>query len=310
VKQELTRANARGQLGNYELIRLLGKGGFAKVYLGEHIYLDTEVAVKVLNTWLADDEAEHFHAEARLMAHLRHRNIVRVLDFGVERNIPFLIMEYASNGTLRQHFPRGIALQLNTLLPYIMQIADGLQYVHSRNLIHCDIKPENLLLGPGNEVWLSDFGIAVAARTGDDQEKQESRGTAAYMAPEQILGRPVPASDQYALAVIVYEWLCGELPFHGSTLQLHSQHLYTTPPRLRKRVPAISPAVEYVVLKALAKDPSQRYANVKEFALALAQACQKERPLVLHIPASNVVREDITSSYSTRRAVGMGRMSL
>ncbi len=267
------------QLSNYRIIRLLGQGGFASVYLGKHLYLNTKAAIKVLHTQPTYEEARSFHIEAQYLARMRHPHIVPVLDFGVKEGMPFLIMDYAPYGTLQQRFPLGIQQPLETILPSIMQIADALQYIHDRGLIHCDIKPANLLLGTRNEIWLSDFGIAL--QHGDQQQGQGVRGTAAYLAPERIRGEALPASDQYALAVLVYEWLCGARPFSGTTMHVCRQHLYAAPPRLREFVPLLSPAVEYVVLKALAKEPAHRFADVSDFARALQQASQVNHQLVL-----------------------------
>ncbi len=150
------------QLGNYRLIRLLGHGGFADVYLGEHIHLNTLAAIKVLDTRLAGNEITQFRNEARTIARLEHPHIVRVLDFGVEDHTPFLVMSYAPNGTLRQRHPKGTRLTPGEVLPYIKQAADALQYAHDEKLIHRDIKPENMLLDRNNEILLSDFGLAQA----------------------------------------------------------------------------------------------------------------------------------------------------
>src|SRR5437762_4455124 len=203
------------QMGNYQLIRLLGEGGFAEVYLGEHIHLGTQAAIKVLHTQITNDDIDKFRTEARTVARLIHPNIVRVLEFGVEGKTPFLVMDYASNGTLRQRHPRGTHLPLASIVNYVKQLADALQYAHDEKLIHRDIKPENMLLGRRNEVLLSDFGIAVIAQSTRMQSTQEVVGTAYYMAPEQLQGKPRLASDQYALGVVVYEWLSGSRPFHG-----------------------------------------------------------------------------------------------
>ena len=264
-------------VGSYRLTSLLGQGGFANIYLGKHRYLNTKAAVKVLNTGSAsENEIERFHCEARMSASLRHEHIVRVLDFGLEEDLPFLVLEYAPNGTLRQYFPSGGPLPLTTILPFVMQAASALQYIHNQGLIHCDIKPDNLLLGPNNEVWVSDFGIAQYAQYAENQQGKELRGTVAYTAPEQLCGKPLPASDQYALAVMVYEWLCGQRPFQGTVLGVCGQHLYSQPLSMRDRVPSISSAVEQVVLKALAKDPSQRFTCVQDFASALENASLME----------------------------------
>jgi serine/threonine protein kinase len=269
------------QLGHYTLIRQLGQGGYAKIYLGVHDYLKTFVSLKLLNRFLVSDEdVKRFQMEACILAHLRHQHIVRVLDFGVERGIPFLAMEYAPGGNLQQYFPQGRALPISAILPFVLQIASALQYVHNQGFIHCDVKPENMLLGPRGEIWLSDFGIALISSTAGDKQfrTHELKGSAYYMAPEQINGGPLPASDQYALAVMVYRWLCGQHLFHGIGLQVCLQHLSSTPPLLHDRVPSISPAVERVVLKALSKDPYQRFAHVQEFAQALKRASRYRKP--------------------------------
>lgn len=272
------------QIGNYRIIRLVDRGGFAHVYLGEHIYLGTQVAIKILNTKLTVDDRNDFLTEARTIAHLVHPHIVRVLDFGVHNGVPFLVMDYAPDGSLRQRYPKGTRLPLNTTVAYVKQIASALEYAHNHKLIHRDIKPENILVGHDNQLLLSDFGIAVVARSSLSQSTQEVVGTVAYMAPEQVEGKPRPASDQYALAILVYEWLCGERPFHGSLTEIATQQLLSSPPSLRERAADIPPAVEQVILRALAKDPKQRYGTIGDFAQALEQASQPIQPTV-EVPA-------------------------
>ncbi len=266
------------QLGNYRLVRLLGRGGFAEVYLGEHLRLGTSAAVKVLHTRLANrSEVESFQKEAHTIASLEHPHIVRVFDFDVINGTPFLVMSYASGGTLRQHHPKGSILPLPTIISYVKQVAEALQYAHDEKLIHRDVKPENMLVGRRGEVLLSDFGIALVAQSSRYQSTQDMAGTIAYMAPEQIHGKPRPASDQYALGVIVYEWLSGDRPFHGSFTEIAAQHAIVPPPSLREKVPAITPDVEHVVLTTLAKDPKQRFGSIHAFAIALEQASQLTR---------------------------------
>src|SRR3989440_315258 len=150
------------KLGNYRLKRLLGRGGFADVYLGEHIYLQTAAAIKVLRMQLTDEALEKFLVEARTVARLSHPNIVSVLEFGLERATPFLVMNYAPYGSLRQRHPRGSLLPAAAIVFYVEQVAAALQYAHDRRVIHCDIKPENMLLGQNEALMLSDFGIAVS----------------------------------------------------------------------------------------------------------------------------------------------------
>ena len=248
------------QLGNYRVINLIGRGGFADVYLAEHIYLKTQVAIKILQTKVAHDEdLEGFLKEARTVAHLLHPNIVRVMDFGVDEETPFLVMDYAPNGSLRRRYRKDTQLPLPLILSYVKHIAAALQYAHNEKLIHRDIKPENMLVGRNNEVLLSDFGIALIAQSSRYHRTQDIVGTVAYMAPEQIQGKPRPASAQYSLGIVVYEWLSGDRPFHGSFAELCTQHMYAPPPPLHEKVPSIPPDVERIVLTALAKDRKQRF---------------------------------------------------
>ncbi len=272
------------QLGNYRLVRLLGQGSSAEVYLGKHFYLETQAAIKVLHTQLAIDDIEQFRIEARTIALLEHPNIVRVFDFGVEDDTPFLAMSYAPNGTLAQRHPKGTRLPLETIVTHVKQVASALQYAHDLKIIHRDVKPQNMLLGRNNEVLLSDFGIAVAAQS--TSTFPTIAGTPAYIAPEQIQGKPRPASDQYALGVTVYEWLCGEHPFRGSFTEIVSMHMFTPPPPLHEKVPEISPAIEQVVLRALAKKPQERYESVEAFAHALEEASGLKRSDLAVLPSS------------------------
>ena len=265
------------QLGNYRLLRLLGRGSFAEVYLGEHLYLKNRAALKVLRTSLADEDVEQFLAEAQTLARLAHPNIVRVLDFAVEQGMPFLVMDYAPRGTMRRFHPRGSCLSLETTTAYLRQLAAALQYAHNRNVIHRDVKPENILLGSHQNVLLSDFGLALFSPSPELLSTQVMSGTIPYMAPEQIRGKPRFASDQYALGVVVYEWLCGVPPFEGSVWQIINQHLFAVPPPLHEKDPSLPEAVAEVVLKALAKDPEQRYVSVQMFAQAFERASQQSK---------------------------------
>jgi serine/threonine protein kinase len=264
------------QLGNYQLIRPLGEGGFAEVYLGEHIHLGSQAAIKVLHSQLTSDDVDKFRMEARNLVRLVHPHIVRVLEFGIEGKTPFLVMDYAPNGTLRNRHPKGTVLPITTIVSYVKQIADALQFAHDEKLIHRDVKPENMLLGRRNEILLSDFGIAIVAQSSRYQNVQDMAGTIAYMAPEQIQAHPRPASDQYSLAIVVYEWLTGDRPFHGSFTEIAIKHSVVPPPPLREKVPTIPPDVEQVVMMALAKEPKERFGSVQAFANALEQASQGE----------------------------------
>ncbi len=264
------------QLGNYRLLQLLGQGQWASVYLGQHLHLHTQAAIKVLHEPLGAGEVKGFLKEARTLARLRHPHIVQMLDFGMQEETPFLVMDYASGGTLRQLHPQGARLSLDIILPYVKQVTAALQYIHDQRLIHRDLKPENLLLGLGDKVLLSDFGLVLLLQSSYSQQGQAAAGSIAYMAPEQIQGHPCLASDQYSLGIVIYEWLCGERPFSGSVAEVAAKQTLVPPPPLNERVPIIPTDVEQVVLKALAKDPKQRFAQIQDFALALEEAWQAE----------------------------------
>ncbi|GHO54383.1 serine/threonine protein kinase [Ktedonobacter robiniae] len=308
-------------LGNYKLIRLLGQGGFADVYLGEHIHLKSLAAIKVLYTRLTDELKESFLNEARILAHLTHPHIIHILDFGLEANgTPFLVMEYAPHGTVRRRYPSSTKLPLATVVAYIKQIADGLQYAHDQKLIHRDLKPDNLLIGQKEELLLSDFGVAIISQTTTHSRTTEKgiAGTITYMAPEQLQGKPQFASDQYGLGIIAYEWLCGTRPFQGTVVEVFNQHLAVPPAPLHQYVPALSPDVEQVVLTALAKEPDKRFANVKAFALALEQASQHDvrtyiskRSAASLAPAKSAIPHDSMGAYEPGEPPlpGIGQMT-
>jgi serine/threonine protein kinase len=262
------------RLGNYRLIRLLGDGGFAEVYLGEHLHLHTLVAIKMLKPQWAGTaiDSQRFLDEARTLAHLEHKHIVKINDFALDGTTPYLVMEYAQGGTVRQRHPRGVCLASGYVLDWVRQITSALAFVHQSGQAHLDVKPENLLLNQRDEILLSDFGIAF---TTQQQGFLRGAGTIDYMAPEQILGMPCPASDQYALGVVIYEWLCGSCPFSGASRQeIAEKHRTLAPPPLRNSVPGIPSAVEQFVLQTLSKDPSDRFQDMLSFAQAYEAACQ------------------------------------
>ncbi|HEY4033249.1 MAG TPA: serine/threonine-protein kinase [Ktedonobacteraceae bacterium] len=266
------------QLGNYRLLYLLGYGGFADVYLGEHIYLKTQVAVKVLREKMEAQDVEYFLKEAQTIAALKHLHILRVLDFGMENSTPFLVMEYAPGGTLRKKHPRGSMVPLLTVISYVRQIAMALQYAHDQNIVYRDVKPENILVEGDGKIVLGDFGVATSAHKTQSLTTREAMGTVPYMAPEQIQGKLHLASDQYALGVVVYEWLSGMLPFDGkNSIEIAMHHLYDPPPPLREKVSDIAVDVEQVILRALDKEPKQRFATIQEFADNLEQACLSKK---------------------------------
>ncbi len=279
------------QYGNYRLERLLGKGGFAEVWLGRHLRDQSEVAIKILNVYLpTSDEQDQFFTEVRILRGLTHPHIVKMQDFGIQGDKPYLILEYASGGTLRRRHPRGTPLPLPLIVQYVKQVAAGLQYAHSKpRIVHRDIKPENMLVNSKGDVLISDFGIALPGQTLPISQTQNVMGTRPYIAPEQLRGHPAFASDQYSLAVVVYEWLCGSLPFKGSDREMSYQQEHVGPPSLVKRMPVLIPKVEQVVFKALSWETTDRFRHVQDFADALEDALNNPHrpfdPLAYSSPA-------------------------
>ncbi len=280
------------QFGNYRLIHLIGRGGYAEVYLAEHLYLNKQrQAIKVLTgTDLKDYLREEFLAEARTVADLQHLNshIVQILDVGIqpqanedgtESGIPYFVMEYAPEGTLRDLYPHGTEVPLERIVFYVKQIAEALQCAHDQNppIVHRDIKQENMLLRNHDHVLLSDFGIAVAGKTGPQMKpagKIMITGTVEYMAPERFSGYARRASDQYSLGIVVYEWLCGSPPFDGTDWEIRFKHLKEPPQPLTSVYPYVTPEIEKVVMRALEKNPENRYPTVQAFAQDLEIAVQ------------------------------------
>ncbi len=299
------------RLGNYRLTRLLGEGGFAEIYQGEDIYLGTPVAVKILHAQVAPENIDQFLQEARILASLKHPYIVNILDFGIEGRTPYLMMSYAPYGTLRTRHPRGRVLPISAVVAYVNQVAQALQYAHDHKIVHRDIKPENILIGEHGEVLLSDFGIALISESSLYRSTKDMVGTIIYMAPEQMSGHPCPASDQYALAIVVYEWLCGTFPFHGSLNEIVVQHSAAPPPPLQQHLPMLSPEIEKVVMKALAKRPEDRFTSVSAFAYALEQASRNSfsmelPPISFESPSpSSTTSVAASSTTSIRRKWSM-----
>ncbi|WP_172632083.1 serine/threonine-protein kinase [Dictyobacter arantiisoli] len=265
-------------LGSYQLLQPLGKGGFAEVYLAQHMYLRRKVALKVLAGKFTRQDVEDFLREAQIIAAFKHPHILSVFDFGMANHAtPFLVMEYAANGTLRDRHRPGTQIPLSTVVSYVKCLASALQYAHNARVMHRDLKPENMLLDEHQTLLLSDFGLAAIAHHNTNSVKTlDSNGTPPYMAPEQFQGKPVVASDQYALAVVIYEWLCGVRPFGGDNYALAYQHQEVLPTPLHQLNPQLSTELDTVVLRALAKDPLKRYPSIQAFAHAFEQAAQQQ----------------------------------
>jgi eukaryotic-like serine/threonine-protein kinase len=270
------------RFGNYRVLDLLGRGGCAEVYLGQHVRVSAQwAAIKILT--LPQEDLATFEQEAETVASLVHPHIIRLLDYDVTtKGVPFLVMEYAPGGSLRQRHRDGQPVRLRTVLSYVQQIASALQYAHDRRIVHRDVKPENLLIGEEGSLVLSDFGLAAHG-----QNRQRAGGTIDYIAPEQMVQRAQPASDQYALAITVYEWLAGERPFTGSFSSLVRKQVRAAPRPLREHRPDLSVEVEEVILRALAKEPEDRWPSVSAMAEALQTASPVSRRVfpTLSVPA-------------------------
>ena len=281
--------HAHQQFGEYELVHLLGQGGFTEVYLGEHVTTGRKAAIKLLDARQGGNELDKFFARASVMSYLQHPNIIQVFDSGISDYTAYLAMSYAPGGNLRQVYPKGTCVPLPIVVHYVKQIASAIQYVHQNQLIHRDIKPHNILLCDTDIVMLSDFGIAVVTSNKDDEQPRfdDFEGTVVYAAPEQLQGRPRKNSDQYALGVTVYEWLTGCWPFEGSYEEIAHQHIHADPPLLREKESSVPPEIERIVLKTLEKEPEQRFSSVEAFAQALEEAVPQQQAPSLDILVSS-----------------------
>src|SRR6266699_2109355 len=239
------------RFGSYSLVRLLGRGSISEVYLGEHVERKTQAAIKILQMKLSASDQASFLTQTRSLSQLKHPNIVSIWEAGIRGNAPFLAMTYAPHGSLRIAHPPGKRLPQEQLLSYVQQITAALQYLHDQQLIYRDLRPHNLLLGVPNNTLLADFALSLVSQSSRSLNMQEMMGDVTYMAPEQLQGKPCPASDQYALGIIVYEWLSGNVPFVGTFTEVANQHAFTPPALLHANVPEIAPAVEEVVQSAL-----------------------------------------------------------
>ena len=264
------------RLGNYELRRRLGEGGMAQVYLARDVRLGREVAVKVLDRKLADRPGfrERFMREARVAAALDHPNIVPLFDFG-DTEALFLVMPYVSGGSLQDLLTR-TPLPIGEVVTFGSQIADALEYAHQRKVVHRDVKPANMLLHADGRLMLSDFGLAKvvnATHTLQAPRNRPDAGTPEYMAPEQVTGNSDSRSDIYGLGVVLYLLLTGRLPFSGSSShEVMQAHLYKEPAPVRHYNPTVPASMEAVVMRAMAKQPAERFQRAGELGAALLSA--------------------------------------
>jgi serine/threonine-protein kinase len=260
--------------GRYRIIRRLGSGGMANVYLAEDDELGRRVAIKILNDRYANDElfVERFRREAKSAAGLSHPNIVSIYDRGEAEGTYYIAMEVIEGRSLKELIRTTGPLRPAQAIAYSRQILSALRFAHRNGIIHRDIKPHNILVGAEERLKVTDFGIA---RAGASQmtEAGSIMGTAQYLSPEQARGAPVNAtSDLYSVGIVLYEMLTGEVPFTGDTpVEIAMKHLNEPPPPPSSVAPGIPADLDRVVLRALAKDPEDRYQSAEEFDSDLAR---------------------------------------
>lgn len=253
--------------GRYHLLERVGSGGMAVVYKAQDRALGRIVAVKMLQESMTSDEGftRRFQREAHAAANLTHTNIVTVHDIGQDGHRHYIVMEYVDGLTLkqliRQYAENGRFMPINRVLDLTVQICNGIGYAHRANLVHCDVKPQNILVTRDEQVKVTDFGIARAMSHATQQQISQVWGTPQYFAPEQAAGEPpTPASDVYAIGVLMFEMLCNRLPFQAeSHTALALKHLQEPPPPVTQYNPTVPKQLEQIVNKLLAKEPSGRY---------------------------------------------------
>lgn len=249
----------------YELLERIGDGGMASVYRAHDQLLDRYVAVKILHPQFANDEEFiiRFKKEAQGAAKLSHINIVNIYDVGEWQEKHFIVMEYVEGETLKNKIQTEGKLSIRDTLNISVQIGAALEHAHAHNLIHCDIKPHNILLKPNGQVKVADFGIARAASSSTMTYSGNVVGSVHYISPEQAQGNAItPKSDIYSLGVVIYEMLTGQVPFKGeNVVSIALKHLQEMPVPIHELRPDVPPVVEAIVLKAMEKDPQKRFTS-------------------------------------------------
>ncbi|MCB8943501.1 MAG: SUMF1/EgtB/PvdO family nonheme iron enzyme [Ardenticatenaceae bacterium] len=264
-------------VGKYTLQTLIGRGGMAEVYKSRHPELGRDLAIKILHPHFTDTPGfiERFRREAQAAAALRHPNIVQIYDFDVTADgIYYMVMEFIEGMALEKYLAQQKgAMPPEAALPLFLQIVSAVHFAHQKGTIHRDIKPANILIDPNEHIYLADFGIAQIVGASRLTESGVSTGTPAFMAPEQVLGQEItPAVDIYALGVILYQMLTGRLPYEGANPATLMILQATEPPTPPSRFADIPLRVEDVILRALAKEPENRFKTAKEMAEALTTA--------------------------------------
>jgi serine/threonine-protein kinase len=304
----------------YRVTRFIARGGMGLVFEGVQVSLDRPVAMKFLYPHLSDDEQfrERFEREARAIAHLDHPNIVRVLDFGTEDHMHFMILDYIDGVSLRDHLIRvqadGLTLRTETVASITQQVGSALTFAHERGYVHRDVKPGNIMLGKNGRVLLTDFGVVKDVGALQGTMTGAVIGTPEYMAPEQANGATVgPSADLYALAVVTYEMLVGRVPFQAPTpVAVLTKHLHEPPPPPSTIAPWFGPELDAVFLRALSKNPNERFPTAAEFSQSLIAALHAPRgsqtfppgyvgvgtPTVVDSPMSHPSQAPYSASYA------------
>ncbi|HWM63723.1 MAG TPA: protein kinase, partial [Solirubrobacterales bacterium] len=266
--------------GRYRLEAKLGSGGMSTVYLASDQTLDRAVAVKVMHREMSEqaDQLERFRQEARAVAKLSHPNVVSVIDAGEDGGHPYIVFEYVKGETLKQRIGRVGALDPQEAIAYAIEVARGLGVAHARNMVHRDIKPQNVLIDEEGRAKLTDFGISRQLEQAGVTATGRVLGTTDYVAPEQAMGKGVdPRSDIYSLGVVLYEMLVGQVPFHAdSQVGVAMKHVNEELPDVQRRRPEVSAAVALVVERATAKNPDERYQAIGEIVDDLETALEVE----------------------------------
>ncbi len=279
------KAYSKGQyIGDYQVIDSIDERRFTHSYLCQ--YQSRQFRVEVQRPPLMNDMRADFLAQAQTLMKLEHPNILHLCDAGIDNSNPFLVTEYIPFLTLRQVYKSGAAKSLIRLLPYLKQIAYALDTIHREHLLHGDIRPENILLNRNNTILLRGFRIEAIERNREHlnyHNIEVMRDSIAYAAPERLKGKPLSASDQYSLAIIVYEFLSETVPFTGSYIEVAEKHAQAVPPSLREK--GVSSRIEQIVMQALSKDPQKRYMNVQMFIRTLETEVSREQSLSLPSPA-------------------------
>ena len=287
---------SKGQKINdrYEIIKMIGEGGMANVYLANDNILERKVAIKVLRGDLSNDEKfiRRFKREALSVSNLSHPNIVEVYDVGEEDGNYYIVMEYIEGKTLKQLLQKRGALTLPEVIDIMSQLTDGLSHAHEAYIIHRDIKPQNIMIEDNGLVKITDFGIAMALNSTQLTQTNSVMGSVHYLPPEQANGKgSTIKSDIYSLGILMYELLAGSVPFKGDTaVEIALKHMKEKMPSIRKQNPTIPQSVENIVLKATAKNPKNRYDSVREMHNDLQTAMEKdnEKRLVYEYPENDL----------------------